>query len=185
MTAHPRFKPFNFEKWIDNNRDQLKPPVANKQLFDQETNMVVMIVGGPNTRVDFHDDPVEEFFYQLQGEMVLKIAEEGKVYDVTIGEGEVFMLPPHVRHSPQRPVPGSIGLVVEGNRAENDKDGFEWYCFECGSKVHRVEVKLNDIVKDLPPLFNAFYQSETDRTCNRCGAMHPGKDPPEGWVTLP
>ena len=68
--------------------------------------MVIMIVGGPNSRVDFHDDPVEEFFYQLRGDMCLKIAEDGKIYDVPIREGEVFVLPPHVRHSPQRPVPG-------------------------------------------------------------------------------
>ena len=184
MTAHPRFKPFNFDDWIERNRDQLKPPVANKQLFDEKTGMVVMIVGGPNTRVDFHDDPVEEFFYQLQGDMMLKIAESGKIYDVPIREGEVFILPPHARHSPQRPVAGSIGLVVEGNRQAGQLDGFEWFCFECGELVHRVEVELQDIVKDLPPLFNAFYDSLESRTCKNCGAVHPGKEPPAGWVEL-
>ena len=184
MPAHPKFKPFNFEQWIENNRDQLKPPVSNKQLFDEKTGMVVMIVGGPNTRVDFHDDPVEEFFYQLQGDMILKIAEEGKIYDVTIREGDVFVLPPHVRHSPQRPVEGSVGLVVEGTRREADRDGFEWFCFECGERVHRVEVKLTDIVKDLPPLFTAFYNSVEDRTCQNCKTVHPGKEPPEGWAAL-
>lgn len=184
MPAHPRYKPFNFEAWIERNRDQLKPPVSNKQLFDHETGMIVMIVGGPNTRVDFHDDPVEEFFYQLKGDMMLKIAEDGEIYDVTIGEGEVFILPPHARHSPQRPVPGSIGLVVEGARAPGQKDGFEWFCFNCGSLVHRVEVEVTDIVKDLPPLYDAFYASEADRTCKNCGAMHPGKEPPAGWVQI-
>lgn len=184
MTIHPKFKPFNFEKWIEKNRDNLKPPVSNKQLFDEETGMVVMIVGGPNTRVDFHDDPVEEFFYQLQGDMLLKIAEGGKIYDVPIREGEVFILPPHARHSPQRPVPGSVGLVVEGTRREADHDGFEWFCFNCGEKVHRVEVKVTDIVKDLPPLFDAFYGSVEDRTCANCGEVHPGKEPPENWAKL-
>ncbi len=184
MPAHPKFKPFNFADWIERNKDQLKPPVANKQLFDEKTDMVVMIVGGPNVRVDFHDDPVEEFFYQLKGDMVLKIAENDDIYDVTIREGDVFVLPPHARHSPQRPVPGSIGLVVEGTRREEDKDGFEWFCFSCGALVHRVEVKVTDIVKDLPPLFNAFYGSEADRTCKKCGTLHPGKEPPKGWVEL-
>ncbi len=184
MPAHPSLKPFNFSDWIERNKDHLKPPVSNKQLFDEKTDMVVMIVGGPNTRVDFHDDPVEEFFYQLKGDMMLKIAENGRVYDVTIREGEVFLLPPHVRHSPQRPVAGSIGLVVEGTRGAEDLDGFEWFCFECGERVHRVEVKLNDIVKDLPPLFNAFYGSTEDRTCKKCGALHPGKEPPGGWVSI-
>ena len=143
-----------------------------------------MIVGGPNVRVDFHDDPVEEFFYQIKGYMVLKIAEQGKVYDVTIKEGDVFLLPPHARHSPQRPVPGSVGLVVEGTRRAEDKDGFEWFCFDCGELVHRVEVTVTDIVKDLPPLFAAFYESTSDRTCNNCGSLHPGKEPPTGWVDL-
>lgn len=184
MPPHPRLKPFNFNDWIERNRDQLKPPVSNKQLFDEKTGMIVMIVGGPNTRVDFHDDPVEEFFYQLQGDMILKIAEEGKIYDVTIREGDVFMLPPHVRHSPQRPVAGSIGLVVEGNRTPEQKDGFEWFCFECGDLVHRVEVTLNDIVADLPPLYEAFYASIENRTCKGCGCVHPGKEPPTGWVDM-
>lgn len=181
---HPTRKSFNFQAWIDANRDQLKPPVANKQLFDEQTDMVVMIVGGPNMRVDFHDDPVEEFFYQLQGDMVLKVAEDSKIYDIHIREGEVFMLPPHVRHSPQRPVPGSIGLVVEGNRHPDQRDGFEWFCFECGGLVHRVDVQVTDIVKDLPPLFDAFYGSTDSRTCPNCGAVHPGKEPPPGWVSV-
>jgi len=184
MSIHPTFKPFNFQEWIENNRENLKPPVSNKQLFDEKTGMVVMIVGGPNTRVDFHDDPVEEFFYQLQGDMLLKIAENGVIHDVPIREGEVFLLPPHARHSPQRPVPGSVGLVVEGTRQEEHRDGFEWFCFECGKLVHRVEVQLQDIVKDLPPLFDAFYSNVDDRTCKHCGTVHPGKEPPSGWVEL-
>jgi len=184
MTPHPGFKPFNFQGWIDDNKDLLKPPVGNKHLFDTKTNMVVMIIGGPNQRVDFHDDPVEEFFYQLKGDMILKIAEDGAIYDVPIREGDVFFLPPHVRHSPQRPVPGSVGLVVEGARRPGEKDGFEWFCFACGEKVHRVEVEVADIVADLPPLFEAFDDSEAHRTCGKCGALHPGKEPPPGWVNI-
>ena len=184
VSTHPRFKPFNFEAWIEDNKHLLKPPVGNKQLFDEKTDMVVMIVGGPNQRVDFHDDPVEEFFYQLTGDMVLKIAENGEIFDVPIREGEVFFLPPHARHSPQRPMEGSVGLVVEGTRREADFDGFEWFCFGCGALVHRVEVQVTDIVKDLPPLFSAFYGDEDKRTCPSCGEVHPGKEPPEGWVTM-
>ena len=182
MTAHPSFKPFNFHDWIARNKGSLKPPVANKQLFDHKTGMTVMIVGGPNRRVDFHDDPVEEFFYQLEGDMVLKIAEGGKIYDVNIRQGDVFILPPHVRHSPQRPVAGSVGLVVEGTRTDAMRDGFEWFCFSCGERVHRVEVQVADIVKDLPPLFAAFYADEKARTCRNCGAVHPGKEPPANWL---
>ncbi len=184
MNVHSGFKPFNFQAWIDDNRHFLQPPVSNKQLFDQQTGMVVMIVGGPNMRVDFHDDPVEEFFYQMKGDMVLKIAENGQIFDIPIREGEVFLLPPHTRHSPQRPIEGSVGLVVEGTRREDDRDGFEWFCFNCGDKVHRVEVTVTDIVKDLPPLFSAFYGSREHRTCGHCGVVHPGKEPPEGWVSI-
>lgn len=147
--------------------------------------MVIMIVGGPNQRVDFHDDPAEEFFYQLKGDMVLKISEDGKIYDVPILEGEVFLLPPHVRHSPQRPQAGSVGLVVEGQRLAGQKDGFEWFCFNCGEQVHRVEVVVTDIVKDLPPLFDAFYGDPAARTCAHCGTVHPGKEPPAGWASIP
>ena len=97
-TTHPTF---NFEAWIERHRDLLKPPVGNKLVFE-ESGMVVMVVGGPNGRVDFHDDPVQEFFYQLKGDMVLKVAEGGAIYDVPIRAGEVFLLPLHTRHSPQR-----------------------------------------------------------------------------------
>ena len=176
-------KPFNFEKWIDEHAHLLKPPVANRLVFE-DAGMVVQVVGGPNQRVDFHDDPVEELFYQLRGDMVLKLAEGGKIHDVRIREGDMFLLPPHIRHSPQRPVPGSIGLVVEGTRRAEDRDGFEWFCFGCGALVHRVEVTVRNIVKDLPPLSAAFYADEAARTCRQCGAVHPGKEPPAGWTDL-
>lgn len=93
--------PFNLDRWIDKFRDQLKPPVGNK-LLCEEDGMIAQIIGGPNTRVDFHDDPVQEFFYQLKGDMILKVIDEGEIRDVRINEGEVFMLPPRTRHSPQR-----------------------------------------------------------------------------------
>jgi 3-hydroxyanthranilate 3,4-dioxygenase len=178
-------QPFNFNRWIDEHQHLLKPPVGNKSLFETSDGMVVMIVGGPNQRVDFHDDPVEEFFYQLRGDMVLKLHDRGKIEDVVIRAGDVFLLPPHMRHSPQRPQEGSVGLVVEGTRRDGDVDGFEWFCFACGGLVHRVALQVKDIVKDLPPLFSAFYESEAARRCPHCSSLHPGKQPPAGWVCLP
>jgi 3-hydroxyanthranilate 3,4-dioxygenase len=115
-------RPFNFARWIDEHRHLLKPPVANRLLFE-DAGMIIQVVGGPNQRVDFHDDPAEEFFYQLRGDMLLKVAEGGRIHDIPIREGEVFLLPPHVRHSPQRPVPGSVGLVVEAARGRASKKG--------------------------------------------------------------
>jgi 3-hydroxyanthranilate 3,4-dioxygenase len=161
----------------------LKPPVGNQQVW-KDADLMVTVVGGPNRRTDFHDDPVEEFFYQLRGNMVLKVVDNGEHYDVPIREGDVFMLPPHVRHSPQRPMEGSVGLVIEPNRPDGLLDGFEWYCFACQGLVHRKEVDLQNIVEDLPKVYNAFYADEVARKCPHCGTMHPGKEPPAGWVTL-
>ncbi|HEY5210885.1 MAG TPA: 3-hydroxyanthranilate 3,4-dioxygenase [Stellaceae bacterium] len=176
-------KAFNLQRWIDDNAHLLKPPVANKLVFE-DTDMVIQVIGGPNRRTDFHDDPAEEFFYQLRGDMILKIVEEGRILDVPIRAGEVFLARAHLRHSPQRPVAGSVGLVVEGARRPGDRDGFEWYCFQCGELVHRVEIALTNIVRDLPPLFERFYADRAARLCPACGAVHPGEEPPEGWVCI-
>jgi len=176
-------QPFNFSRWIEEHSHLLKPPVGNKLVFE-EAGLIVQVVGGPNQRVDFHDDPVEEFFYQLKGDMMIKIAEGGRIEDVRVREGDIFLLPPHVRHSPQRPVPGSIGLVVESARRAGDRDGFEWFCFNCGGLVYRIELAVTDIVKDLPPLYEAFYADEAKRTCSHCGTIHPGKQAPAGWVSV-
>lgn len=175
-------KPFNFRNWLDLNKEKLKPPVGNVQIWE-DGELMVTVVGGPNQRTDFHDDPVEEFFYQLKGDMVLRVMEqEGQPYkDIVIREGDVFFLPPHVRHSPQRPIEGSLGLVVEPRRMPGELDAFEWYCMQCHCKLHRVEVQLQSIVKDLPPLFKRFHESVNDRTCVQCGDVHPGKDVPEEW----
>ena len=183
MANEGRLKAFNFQQWIDEHRHLLKPPVGNQQIWE-DADLMVTVVGGPNQRTDFHDDPVEEFFYQLEGDMVLKIVEDGVHYDVPIREGDIFFLPPHVRRSPQRPQEGSIGLVVEPKRPEGAKDSMEWYCFECGALVHRTELTLRSIIHDLPPVYEAFYGDDDARTCAECGAMHPGKEPPAGWVQI-
>jgi 3-hydroxyanthranilate 3,4-dioxygenase len=183
MSAKKPLKAFNLDKWIDEHAHLLKPPVGNQQIWT-EADLMVTVVGGPNQRTDFHDDPVEEFFYQLKGDMVLKVVDEGSHYDVPIRQGEIFLLPPHVRHSPQRPQPDSVGLVVEPGRPEGLLDAFEWYCFNCLRLVYRVEVDLVNIVEDLPPLFSRFYDNRRIRTCSHCRAVHPGRAPPPGWVRL-
>ena len=164
--------PINLAQWIAEHRHLLKPPVGNKVIW-QNQDFFCMVVGGPNARTDYHDDPYEEFFYQLRGNMVLKVIEDGKPRDIPIREGEILLVPGHLRHSPQRPEPGSVGLVVEKVRPKEVDDAFEWYCPRCWARVHRVEVNVQDIVKDLPPLFDAFYQSA--RKCPQCGQVHPGK----------
>jgi 3-hydroxyanthranilate 3,4-dioxygenase len=166
---------FNFAQWIERHAELLKPPVGNKQVFIEASDLIVMVVGGPNARTDYHDDPYEEFFYQLHGNMTLRVMENGRPREVPIREGEILLLPGHVRHSPQRPEPGSVGLVVEKIRPAGVRDGFEWFCLGCHALLHRIEVHVKDIAADLPPLFEAFYASRQARTCGSCGQVHPGK----------
>ena len=178
-------KPFSLQAWIDEHRDELRPPVANKQIWT-DADMIVMIVGGGNQRNDFHDDPREEFFYQIKGDMNLRIWDRPGTppNDMVIREGDVYLLPPRLRHSPQRPDPDSIGLVVEYARRPGELDGFEWVCANCSQVVHRVEVQLQAIDKDLPPLFDAFHADIDARTCPSCGTVHPGKmKPSDGEVS--
>ena len=164
---------FNLQNWIDEHAHLLKPPVGNAQIW-QDSEFMVTIIGGPNQRTDYHDDPAEEFFYQLKGDIVLRIIEDGKPRDLPLKEGDVLLLPPHVRHSPQRPA-DSIGLVIERHRREGELDAFEWYCEECDNKVHRREVQLKDIVKDLPPVFEEYYGDPALRVCSACGHENPGR----------
>jgi 3-hydroxyanthranilate 3,4-dioxygenase len=167
------FKAFNFSRWIDEHAEFLRPPVANRMVFPAAEDLIVQVVGGPNRRTDYHDDPYEEFFYQLRGNIVLNVIEDGRPSEIPVKAGEIVLLPAHYRHSPQRPEPGSVGLVVERVRPPDVKDAFEWYCPGCWALVHRVEVNVKDIVADLPPLFEKFYASE--RRCPQCGHIHPGK----------
>ncbi|HWK74871.1 MAG TPA: 3-hydroxyanthranilate 3,4-dioxygenase [Povalibacter sp.] len=168
--------PLNLAGWIEQHRDRLRPPVGNQQIW-QDSDFIVTVVGGPNQRSDFHDDPFEEFFYQLQGDAELLICEDGHFERVALQQGQVFLLPPHVRHSPQRPVPGSLGLVIERTRPAGELDAFEWYCASCAALIHRAQCQLVSIVSDLPKIFAGFYDAEpTMRCCPECGTMHPGRD---------
>jgi 3-hydroxyanthranilate 3,4-dioxygenase len=175
MPSIKTLKAFNLQGWIEQNKDKLKPPVGNAQVWE-DGEFMVTVVGGPNQRRDFHDDPTEEFFYQLKGDIALRVIEEvGKPpVEIPIREGEVFLLPKHMRHSPQRGA-NTIGMVVEMPRPDGAVDAFEWYCPKCHQLVHRAEVKLKSIVKDLPPLFEKFYGNEDVRRCKHCGTVHPGK----------
>lgn len=161
-------KPFNLQKWIDEHREELKPPVGNRNLYHDAGDYIVMIVAGPNARKDYHFNETEELFYQLEGEINVRIQEDGKAVDIPIRAGEMFLLPAKVPHSPMRSE-GSIGLVIELKRGENEKDGLQWYCDNCNSKLYESYFKLNNIEKDFLPRFKKFYSSKDLRTCNDCG----------------
>jgi 3-hydroxyanthranilate 3,4-dioxygenase len=162
-------KAFNFQQWIDDHRHLLKPPVCNQQVF-VDNDFIVMVVGGPNSRQDYHYDEGPEFFYQLEGEMVLNTMQDGERVNITIGEGEILLLPPKVPHSPQR-FENTIGLVVERMRLPEELDGFMWFCDNCNNKLYEEQLYVSDIVAQLPPIFDRFLNSEENRTCDKCGTV--------------
>src|SRR6478609_2223879 len=160
-------KAFNFKKWIDENRHLLKPPVGNQQIYKDNKDFIVMVVGGPNSRKDFHYNEGEEFFYQLEGDINLRIIEDGKQVDVPIKEGDIFLLPPRVPHSPQRPA-NTVGIVIERYRNPEEKDGFLWFCENCSEKMYEEFIPVKDIVKDLPIVMDKVYSSKELCTCKNC-----------------
>ena len=165
--------PLNLQRWIEDNRHLLKPPVGNKCIVDGD--FIIMIVGGPNARTDYHLDEGPEFFYQLEGEMVLKVQDDGVARDIPIHAGELFYLPPRVPHSPQR-MEASIGLVIERKRLPHEKDGLQWYCENCNHKLYEEFFLLDSIEHDFPPVFNRFYGSKEARTCDQCGHLNPAPE---------
>ena len=160
---------FNLQQWIDEHRDALQPPVCNQQLFEDD-DFIVMIVGGPNSRDDYHVDEGPEFFYQLEGEMLLRTMQDGKRIDITIAAGAVLLLPPRVPHSPQR-FADTVGLVVERKRLAHELDGFVWYCDNCDNKLYEEFLYIDDIVGQLPPIFERFYRAREHRRCDQCGTV--------------
>ncbi len=169
----PFSQPFNLQKWIDDNRHLLKPPVANKNLYPEGTDYIVMVVAGPNARKDYHYNETEELFYQLEGHINVRVQEGGKAVDIPIGPGEMFLLPPKVPHSPMRSA-GSIGLVIERVRMGTDyKDGLLWFCDNCNHKLHEVYFPLKNIENDFLPNFRNYYGNEDLRTCKHCGTVMP------------
>ena len=166
---------FNLRSWIDAHRHLLKPPVGNALVF-RDSDFQVMIVGGPNCRNDYHIDPYEELFYQLEGNIVLRVMEEGRPRDVPIRAGEMFLLPPEVPHSPQRG-PDTVGMVIERSRPPHVMDRFRWYCERCGTVVHEAALHVSDLGTQLKPVLEAVSRDKALRTCKACGAVTPPASP--------
>ncbi len=163
----PVERPLNFKKWIDDNRHLLKPPVGNKVVYE-DTEFIVMVVGGPNARKDYHFNESEEFFYQLEGNIVIGIQEDGKAVDVPLDEGDIFLLPPRTPHNPKRGA-NTIGLVMERKRRNGEKDGLMWFCEKCNEPLFEKKFDLTNIVTQFQETFAHFYNSEELRTCKKCG----------------
>jgi len=175
--AKPFLQPFNLQNWIEENRHLLKPPVGNQVVFKGNDDFIVMVVGGPNSRKDFHINKGEELFYQLEGTIELKLMVEDesdssklKEKTLAINAGDMFLLPPNTPHSPRRGE-NTIGLVIERYRESTENDGFQWYCENCGNLLHSTEIPVSDIVAQLPIIMNQFYKSVDLCTCKNCGVV--------------
>ena len=166
-------RPFNFKNWIEEHRHLLKPPVGNQCVYD-DGDFIVMVVGGPNSRKDYHWDEGEELFYQLEGDIKVQIQEDGRAVEVPIREGEMFLLPPRVPHNPIRSA-NTVGLVIERKRREGELDGLLWFCESCNNKLYEEYFQLTDITTQFQGVFKKFYGSEDLRTCKKCGTV---MDPP-------
>jgi 3-hydroxyanthranilate 3,4-dioxygenase len=160
--------PFNLQKWIDENRHLLKPPVGNKCLYKEAGDFIVMIVGGPNARKDYHYNESEEIFYQIEGDITVRIQFEGAAKDIHIKEGEMFLLPGNTPHSPMRGE-NTVGLVIEKVRKGTDLiDGLMWFCDNCNNLLHETKFPLENVEIDFLSRFKHYYSSEDLRTCKKC-----------------
>ena len=164
--------PINFQQWIDDNQHLLQPPVGNKVVYEVSDDYIVMVVGGPNQRTDYHYNQTEEFFYMLKGDMVLRIQENGQPKDIPIKQGEIFLLPREVPHSPQRQA-NTVGLVIERKRDDSHTDGLMWFCTECNHKLYEEYFPMENIMTQMQGVFEKFYASEKLRTCDNCGHVLP------------
>lgn len=167
----PLSKPFNLNKWIDENRHLLKPPVGNKNIYVDSQDYIVMVVAGPNARKDYHYNETEELFYQLEGTIKVLVQENGERKEMELTAGDMYLHPVKTPHSPVRSE-NSIGLVIERKRAGlGFTDGLLWFCDNCNHKLYEVYFELHDIEKDFLPHFQHFYNSEHLRTCDKCGSV--------------
>ena len=163
--------PFNLNMWIEENRDKLKPPVGNKNLYKDSGDYIVMVVAGPNARKDYHYNETEELFYQLEGTIEIHIQEDRQKKTMKLSPGDMYLHPAKVPHSPVRH-PGSLGLVIERKRADMEvDDGLLWFCDNCNHKLYEAYFTLEDIEKDFLKHFEHFYGSEALRTCDNCGTI--------------
>jgi 3-hydroxyanthranilate 3,4-dioxygenase len=166
-TARKVAPPIDLMKWVQEHRGDFKPPVANKYVYDGE-DFFVMLIAGPNARNDFHMTDSEEFFYQLKGDVVVRVIEDGRIRDIALREGETLFIPGNVPHSPTRP-PNTLGMVVERRRPPGETEHLQFYCEKCGSLVYDKEFDCADIVEHFKQAMEDFWADPRISTCKKCG----------------
>ena len=167
--------PINIQSWIGKNAESLRPPVGGKAVWNDTADFMVVMLGG-NDRTDWHVNPTEEFFYQLEGDMTLKVREDGRTKNININAGEMYVLPANVPHSPQRPAE-TKGIVVERYRGTGQRDKIQWYCEQCDELVRSVEgeIQANTLVTFINDATAEYVADDANRTCPSCGHVNRAK----------
>ncbi|CAG8434437.1 1989_t:CDS:2 [Ambispora gerdemannii] len=165
----PFFPPINFNKWLEENHDKLQPPVNN--FLIQQGDFIVMAVGGPNARTDYHINQTEEWFYQYKGNMLLKVVENDEFKEIPINEGDMFLLPANTPHNPVR-FADTVGIVIERKRRLQEIDVLQWYCEQCKNIVYREAFHCYNLGVQLKPIMVKYANDVNLRTCHHCGHVN-------------
>ena len=164
--------PLDLAQWIAANASSFRPPVANKVVFPG-SEFIFMVVRGPNARNDFHINPGDEIFYQLEGTIAVDVRhDDGRIERRLVGAGDVMLVPGGTAHSPLRP-PDTWGVVIERTRREGEIDQIVWFCPKCGNELRRAPFALSDIETELTTIIDAFNADVDARRCRRCGNVLP------------
>ena len=168
--------PIGLRAWISANVAAFQPPVGNKVVF-AESEFIFMVVRGPNARNDFHINPGDEIFYQIDGTIAVDIRLDGGAIERRqVGPGDVLLVPARTPHSPHRPE-GSWGVVIERQRSSYERDRLVWYCPACGSVLHEITFVLADIEIELARAIAGVNDDIARRTCRDCGTTLPAAEP--------
>lgn len=149
--------------WLAANTNNFAPPVCNKLMHGPDGQLFVMYVGGPNQRKDFHLEEGEELFYMEKGDMCLRVLEQGVFRDIVIKEGEVFLLPGRIPHSPQRHQ-GTVGLVVERQRTESEEDCIRYFMEGLPNVLFERWIHCTNLGTQIAPIINEYFASEEHKT---------------------
>ena len=164
---------YHLKRWVEENKNLFSPPYKTNRLLVHHKDFLVMILGGPNVRLDFHVDPGDEFFYQIEGDMELHLKPVGEKREIVkIRQGEIFLCPGSVPHSPRRPE-NSWGLVIERKRKPEENEEFVWFCEKCDDKVLSRTVIQQDVGSQVSKVYEEFNANPKLRTCTKCGYVFP------------
>jgi 3-hydroxyanthranilate 3,4-dioxygenase len=162
----PHLQSFNLQKWIDDNRGDW----GQRRVIWQDSDFIAFVTRGPNRRKDYHINPGDEIFYQLEGELNLHYLKGDKQELAVLKAGDIFLLPRNVPHSPRR-ADGSWTYVVERTRGQSELDRFIWPCEQCGNQLYETTVRFDDPSDAVKKATDSLRADPALATCNQCRAV--------------